>query len=84
MVLIDVETGYGSHEDPAGVAAEEIREAKEKLAAEGRDVVFVCTVCGSVDDFQGYAAQEEKLRAAGAVVLESNAQASTLAAMIAG
>ena len=83
VVLIDVETGYGSHEDPAGVAAEEITEARKKLAEAGRDVVFVCSVCGSVDDFQGYAAQEDKLRSAGAVVLESNAQASTLAALIA-
>lgn len=75
VVLADVELGYGSHENPAQVLAEEIRSAKELLKKQGRHVVFITTVCGSCDDFQGYEGQKEILANEGVLVFESNTQA---------
>lgn len=79
VILLDVELGYGSHQDPAAVAAEEIAQARSALAREGRQVVFIASICGSYEDFQDYQSQKAKLEAAGAVVTESNAQAAELA-----
>lgn len=79
VVLLDVEIGYGSHQDPAAVAAAEIAQAQAALAKEGRQVVFIASICGSYEDFQDYESQRAKLEAAGALVTESNAQAAALA-----
>ena len=79
VILLDVELGYGSHQDPAAVAAEEIAQARALLSKEGRQVVFIASICGSYDDFQDYPSQKAKLEAAGALVTESNAQAAELA-----
>jgi len=79
VILLDVEIGYGSHENPASVVAEEIAQAKAVLAEEGREVVFVASICGTYEDMQDYAAQKTLLEQQGVVVLESNAQAAELA-----
>ena len=79
VILFDVEIGYGSHENPAQVAAEEVAQAKAILAEEGREVVFIASICGTYEDMQDYAAQKNLLEAQGVVVLESNAQAAQLA-----
>lgn len=79
VILLDVEIGYGSHENPASVVAEEISQAKAVLAEEGREVVFVASICGTYEDMQDYAAQKTLLEQQGVVVLESNAQAAELA-----
>lgn len=84
VILLDVELGYGSHQDPAGVAAAEIAQAQAALAEAGRQVVFLASICGSYDDFQDYLSQKAKLEAAGAVVTESNAQAVELAILTVG
>lgn len=79
VILLDVEIGYGSHENPASVVAEEISQAKAVLSEEGRGVVFVASICGTYEDMQDYAAQKTLLEQQGVVVLESNAQAAELA-----
>lgn len=79
VILFDVEIGYGSHENPAHVAAEEVAQAKAILAEQGRQVVFISSICGTYEDMQDYAAQKSLLEEQGVVVLESNAQAAQLA-----
>ena len=49
------------------------------LAEEGREVVFVASICGTYEDVQDYSAQKSLLEGQGVVVLESNAQAAQLA-----
>lgn len=82
VILLDVVLGYGAHEDPAGAVVEAIREAQPRLTAEKRTVAFVASVCGTADDPQNLTEQEARLRAAGVLVVESNAAAATLAGMI--
>lgn len=82
VILLDVELGYGSHPDPAGVAAAGIREAKAAARAGGRTICFVAYVCGTQSDYQSYAAQVAALEAEGVVLAASNAQAAVLTANI--
>jgi succinyl-CoA synthetase alpha subunit len=84
VLLIDVVIGFGSHEDPAGVAAEGIREAKETADSEGRHLSVVASVCGTEGDYQGLRKQRKALEDAGAVVLSSNAQAARFAVSVVG
>jgi FdrA protein len=76
-VLIDVVLGYGSHRDPAG----EIAGTCGKIVASGAAVVAY--VLGTRRDPQGYRAQREKLRSAGAIVTATAAHAARVAAAIA-
>lgn len=82
VLLLDVVLGYGAHPDPAGEAAQAIVDAKAKAAAAGRYLPVVTFVCGTEDDPQRLSEQEAKLRAAGALVTASNAQATRVAALI--
>ena len=83
VVLLDVEIGYGSHEDPASVLVKEVAQARENLSKENRDVVFVASICGTYEDYQGYENQKRILEAENIIVMESNAQAALLAMAIA-
>jgi len=82
VVLLDIVIGYGSHDDPAGELAHSIRTAKAKAEAAGRYLSVVAHVCGTAQDPQGLDEQESQLRAVGAVVLPTNAQAARVAAAI--
>ncbi len=82
IIFLDVVIGYGSHDDPAGEAAKAIQEAQAIARAEGREIVFIASVCGTEADPQRLSAQEAKLRAVGAEVLPSNAAATLLAGHI--
>lgn len=83
VMLLDIELGYGSHPDPAGVAVQAAREAREKLG--NRQVLWIASVIGTQGDPQGYRNQIDKLLEAGFVVTESNVRAAELAAsLIAG
>ncbi len=75
VCLIDVVIGYGSHEDPAGVVAESIKEVRQKLSSEGKSLVVVASITGTDDDPQGLEASKDKLEKEGIVVMPSNAQA---------
>src|SRR6267143_306481 len=77
VLLLDVVLGYGAHPDPAG----ELLPALD--AARARGLAVIAGVCGTDADPQPRAAQVARLRDAGVVVMDSNAQAARLAALIA-
>lgn len=72
VILLDIMLGYGSHADMAGALLPSIVELREKAKAQGRNVFFVATVCGTRTDFQGYDEAVRKLKEAGVVVCENN------------
>jgi len=74
VVLLDVVIGYGAHADPAGLVAAEMQRARRSGA------LVIASVTGTEDDPQGYGRQVASLRAAGALVAGSNAEAAALAA----
>jgi len=79
VLLLDVVLGYGSHPDPAGALAGAISEARARVSKRGGNLSVVAEVCGTDQDPQNLALQEERLRQAGALVVPSNAQAARLA-----
>jgi FdrA protein len=79
VILMDVVLGFGSHPDPAGAAADAIREGRARAASQGRDVAFVVSVCGTEADPQNLADSEKQLTQVGAAVLPTNAQAARFA-----
>jgi FdrA protein len=81
-ILMDVVIGYGSHDDPAGALGATIEQARGVAAAAGRYLPVVAHVCGTDLDPQGLQRQEERLMAAGACVLPTNAQAARLTGLI--
>lgn len=82
VIFLDVVIGFGSHDDPAGEAVKAIEEARAVAGAEGREIIFVASVCGTEADPQRLSAQEAALRAAGVEVLPTNAAASLFAASL--
>lgn len=82
VLLLDVELGYGSHPDPAGVLLPAIREAQETARREGRHLEIIAYVCGTPGDKQGKAEQERRLADAGVTLAKSNARGAYLAAAI--
>ncbi|MFJ2029875.1 FdrA family protein [Streptosporangium sp. NPDC087985] len=74
VVLLDVVLGHGADPDPSA------RLAPGITAAVGRGVPVVVALVGSEGDPQGLDVQAEALRAAGAAVFTSNAQAAEYAA----
>jgi FdrA protein len=81
VVLLDVVLGYGAHPDPAGELAPLIEQA---LAGRPGGLSVVVGLCGAAADPQGLDAQADTLRAAGALVTRSTAQAARLALGAAG
>jgi FdrA protein len=77
VVLLDVVLGYGSHPDPAG----EIAATCADLVASGATVIAY--VLGTRADPQDSDAQRRTLRAAGAIVTQTSAQAARAAAAVA-
>jgi succinyl-CoA synthetase alpha subunit len=80
VILLDVVLGYGAHGDPAGEMLPAIQAAR---AAATHAPAFVCFVCGTDRDPQGFARQAGALRDAGVLITKTNAQAVRLAAAIA-
>jgi hypothetical protein len=81
VVLLDVVLGYGAHPDPAGELAPLIEQA---LAGRPGGLSVVVSLCGAAADPQGLDGQAAALRAAGALVTRSSAQAARLALAAAG
>lgn len=75
VILLDVVLGFGSHPDPASELVPVIREA-------AAHVPVVCSVTGTDRDPQNRSKVAEALSQAGAVVMPSNAAASTMAGYI--
>lgn len=82
VILLDIEIGYGSHPDPAGITLPAILEAKKIAQDAGRHLEIIAYVCGTDKDPQNRTEQEKKLAAAGVTLAKSNAQAAYLAAAI--
>jgi FdrA protein len=80
VIQMDVVLGYGAHPDPASELAPAIRQARDRA---GRELIVITSITGTEGDPQGYARQAAGFEAAGALVMESNADASILAACIA-
>ncbi|MBQ6492237.1 MAG: acyl-CoA synthetase FdrA [Atopobiaceae bacterium] len=82
VVLLDCVGGYGTHEDPAGTLAPGIEAARAAAEAAGRHLCVIASVCATESDPQNRGEQEEKLRRAGAIVCDCNAQAVRLAGLV--
>ena len=83
VILLDVVLGYGVHDDPAAVLVPVLAKAREAAATQGRHFAVVVHVCGTDGDPQVRRAQVETLRAAGALIAQTNAGAARLATRIA-
>jgi hypothetical protein len=83
VLLLDLVLGYGAHADPAAELAPALQAARRASAAAGRGLAIVASVTGTERDPQVRSVQAAALRRAGVVVLDSNAQAARLAALIA-
>ncbi|MCC5894236.1 MAG: acyl-CoA synthetase FdrA [Alkalibacterium sp.] len=82
VLLLDFELGYGAHIDPVGESIDTLSEAKNSAEKNGRHLSIVAYICGTAKDKQGLSEQENKLRNAGVIVAQSNAEASVIAASI--
>jgi FdrA protein len=80
VVLVDLVLGYGAHPDPAADLAPALTSAR----AARPGLAIVASVTGTDADPQNRPRQIAGLRAAGAIVMPSNAQAARLAALIVG
>jgi FdrA protein len=83
VLLFDVVLGYGAHPDPAAALIPALAAARATAAAAGRGLACVASVIGTEHDPQVRSRQAAALRAAGVVVMDSNAQAARLAAWVA-
>lgn len=84
LVLFDVVLGFGAHSDPATDLAAAVTAARSRAAADGRALSFVASVCGTEADPQGLRRSEAALKAAGVVLLPTNAQAARFACLAVG
>ena len=75
VILLDIVLGYGSHDNPAAEMLPAIEEARNVAKQDGRNIVFVGSVCGTEGDPQGLKPQEKLLSDAGVLLSQSNAQA---------
>lgn len=78
VILVDVVLGFGSHNDPAGAVADSVREIRQQLSSQGKDIVVISSVCGTDLDRQDLTKSVATLEAEGILVMPSNAQAVRL------
>ena len=83
VLLLDLVLGHGAHPDPAGELTPALEAVRRAAAGEGRRVAMVASVTGTEEDPQRRSRQAAALRKAGVVVMDSNAQAARLAALVA-
>lgn len=79
VIVFDVELGYGSHPDPAGVMLPAIEEAKQIAKDAGRHLELLAYVQGTPSDPQGFDEQVAKLTDAGVTWASSSTNAGLLA-----
>lgn len=84
VVLLDFVLGFGAAKDPVGDLAGAIETALTQATDAGREFVVVAFVCGTARDPQDLAAQQQRLREAGAFVLPTNAAMVEAAARLIG
>jgi succinyl-CoA synthetase alpha subunit len=80
VLLVDVVLGYGSTMDPVSGLVEVLARAARD---DGGRIAAIVHVCGTSADPQGRAHVVEQLRACGALVAETNAEAAAWAAYVA-
>lgn len=83
VLLLDLVLGYGAHADPAAALLPALGAAHRTATATGRGLAVVASVTGTEHDPQMRSRQVAALQAAGVVVMDSNAQAARLAALVA-
>ena len=66
----------------AGEKIQSVKQARQRARDGKRALAVVASVCGTPTDPQHLSRQEEKLSAAGVILLPSNAQAARLAARL--
>lgn len=82
VILLDLVLGYGAHMNPAAEIAPTITKAKELAKADGREIQFVMHICGTENDPQNLAEQEQAMVAAGVILADTNVKAVELAVAI--
>jgi succinyl-CoA synthetase alpha subunit len=82
VILFDLLLGYGAHPDPVGTIEETLAAIRRKAEEEGRYLSIVASVCGSIQDPQGFEEQKRRMEALGISVLPSSAQATILSGLI--
>jgi FdrA protein len=82
VIILDVVIGYGAHADPGQELGDAIRRAKKEAGDAGRTLHVITCVTGTENDPQGLKETKAKLKDAGAVVCDTNAQSARLAALI--
>jgi FdrA protein len=82
VVLLDFVLGFGAAADPVGDLASAIESARRRASDGGRELIVLAFVCGTAADPQDIRAQRQRLRDAGAFVLETNAAAVESAARL--
>jgi FdrA protein len=79
LLLLDVVLGDGAHPDPASVLAPALSEVLERARRDGRELSAAVILVGAAADPQDRESQAERLRAAGARVAGSVAEAVSYA-----
>jgi len=82
VIVMDVMIGYGAHPDPGLELGKAIRLAKKDAERQGRTLIVIVCVTGTKDDPQNLAETKRKLKEAGAIVCDTNAQSARLAGMV--
>ena len=82
VVLFDVVLGYGSSLEPVAGLLGVIGTSRAAAKAAGRNVLFICNVCGTDTDPQSRKDIVAGLQAANVLVASSNAEAATWSAMV--
>jgi FdrA protein len=82
VVVLDVVLGYGVNPDPASILGPAVEKARSLAAGQGRVLHVLAHVCGTDKDPQNAKSQEERMRQAGAVVVDTNLQLGKLAVAI--
>lgn len=83
VIQMDVVLGYGAHPDPANELCPAIEEAKGIADQNDRSLIILLSITGTDDDPQDLNRQQDALERAGAIVMDCNAAASWLTALIA-
>lgn len=84
VIQLDVVLGFGAHPDPGGELSPAIAQCIRSAKEHDRELIVVVSVTGTESDPQKLSQQQSKLEDSGAVVIESNAMAAELAALIVG
>ncbi len=75
IIVFDLVLGYGGSMDMASELAKGIEHARAVAAKDGREQIYISSICGTDEDPQGYEDQKTKLLNAGVIIEDTNARA---------